>query len=1282
MLSFLALLPILGTAYMYDTILTDVHMLPPSVCENGCVASWADVAASYSSVPQSTVDALFFDRSLMNTSACALPANLGVPEGASCYCAGTSAAPSKLFGTCEEPLIPQPQQINLQFGADGSSIQVAFVTIERGAPLVAPPRVELCGPALSAPCVNVSGTTTRAPEPQDPTRVYSYSFVQLPRLTPRGAYTYRAIGGTDAASWSPRVAFSAPALTPGTFPVSFAVFGDQGVYPYSSIGNLRDDVANDAIQFLVHLGDLSYNLAMDNGTRGDGYMYALEPSLSRIPWLASIGNHELEGSPFGAYCSEATYCEGRYLNQTAGNRVAGNSSSSFTNEYYSIDVGPVHFISLSGMPYLGLGRTDLRAAQNTWLARDLAKASAPSARSVVPWIIIITHVPAYCSSITLDKDAHVPSTDVTDCNVNGNGVSAAIRADWETLMISHGVDLYLAGHVHAYESLFPVGPNGSVPATSFASPRAPVHVLTGAGGPPGDPDTFVPTPYSRRTLSAWSYSRVTIHNATAFSFEQVFNNGTIFDLWSVTDATHNFTCPSLLPPSPVSRPSSLPPLLFRVSKFAAPNETVLINGVNLATATVFLCPLRGGGSCQEMEPASASWDGGIKVTVPSPPAAWGVRACTAGLCSESAQAQRFTINAPRVAWALGDGGGDGGTGQSSVAAGGVLRVFGAALAIDGVSGACPSIRADDHGAAPASVPAGTLTAVSLCSWPSGAQPCIALPRPSISSCYRLDVVVPAGTPVGAYSLIVDNALASSLDGAGALDAPLRVDVFAPEPWPATPQWIVGVDCSIVDCLAAADSAGGGVVRLPPGVSDVPRDASLNLPRHTTLVGAAVGSTLRWAANSAAGASAPAISCRGSARAANFTMLVTSPIGVGLHFVQGAGGCEADALNVTLDVSLDGPSVGAAFAADEAAGWRITNSILFQRGLCNLSWPHNTAYTIWGAHDGLFANNSVACFCQGHSTDSSQRIVFDNNTVVALGPLGSQGSGFSTFESPQVLEHIYDARRIDVGNPSSVRHYESMTFDGPGGAYTGTFLSASTDGTDGAPQTVTLAAPARVPYPGGGANISSYLGASVSVIFGPGLGSTARVAGIVPDNSSWLTARTWVFDPPLIGAVAGASFIAINPFRGGFVFEGSAYVNDTTFQLWAQATDIVIAGNAFFNIAGDVRNWPLQYQCPWKDGFPCAWQVNIDTHFLGNVLECSRGGLNAVSSDYGAVPPVDVSLGISNTRRGNILRGGSVGVTGRFVDLLVEHTVFEASSACGMDAGGVDVNASIPYVLIR
>ena len=55
----------------------------------------------------------------------------------------------------------------------------------------------------------------------------------------------------------------------------------------------------------------------------------------------------------------------------------------------------------------------------------------------------------------------------------------------------------------------------------------------------------------------------------------------------------------------------------------------------------------------------------------------------------------------------------------------------------------------------------------------------------------------------------------------------------------------------------------------------------------------------------------------------------------------------------------------------------------------------------------------------------------------------------------MLEHIYIGRQLDVGNPAATKRWESMTFDGPGGAIFDTFESLSGIGTDGNPQILTL-----------------------------------------------------------------------------------------------------------------------------------------------------------------------------------------------------------------------------------
>jgi 3',5'-cyclic AMP phosphodiesterase CpdA len=496
------------TAYMHDTVIS-VPMLPPAECIFGC-AVWSDLSNSHSDADQSYVDGLWADAVVERAagSSCAIPANLGVPMGAACYCAGIPAEHVTAWGYCSEPAAPAPQQVNLQYGASGGELQVAWVTVDRGAPLVGAPVVEVCG---SGGCANYSGRSTRAPEPQLPSRVLTYSFVPLPAAltVPGAAFSYRALPGAEPAAWSPAFSVRVPARSE---PQRMAVFGDQGLYPYSSVGNLIDDARAGAIHAVLHLGDLAYNLAMANGSRGDAYMYALEPLLSRLPMIYVEGNHELEGSPFGSYCPAAENCEGRFLNQSAGYLVAGAASGSGTNRFYSLDVGLLHIVVYNTMQYLGLGG-DMKREQLAWLRSDLARAAAPAQRARVPWILLATHVPMYCSAL------------------GEEGVGGGSREDIEPLLLEFSVDLYLYGHVHAYEATWPTA-NGTV-TRSLVNPPAPVHVLSGAGGPPGAPDVFnasAPAAFSRATYSKWSYGRLTVHNATHLSYEQVDNSkGAVVD---------------------------------------------------------------------------------------------------------------------------------------------------------------------------------------------------------------------------------------------------------------------------------------------------------------------------------------------------------------------------------------------------------------------------------------------------------------------------------------------------------------------------------------------------------------------------------------------------------------------------------------------------------------------------------------------------------------------------------------------------------------------------------
>jgi hypothetical protein len=520
-------------AMMYDVI--ESVMTPPSICTNGC-ASWIDLASDYNTANQSIVNSLWIsqDAQALAGSSCSMPANfIGQPGlvksdgpvqsdfdfsfGPQCYCKGTPSLPTAASGYCQDPAVPTPQQINLQFGMNEHELTVAFVTVDNGAPILNPPRAEFCSGLTFSSCKNVTGYTNRFTETQNSERVLSFHFVTLPApLQASTMYSYRVIGGTVNSVWSDVFNFKTRSNSVST---KFAMAGDLGIYPYNCFQNLLDD---SSISFFVHLGDHAYNLEMGGGARGDSYMMGFQRILSTIPMGSVIGNHELEGSPFGAYCPKDEFCQGRYLNQTAGQLRIANSSGSFDNRYFSIDIGIIHFIILDVNNYIGLEDQSIADRQLVWLDADLKRAASSSQRQKVPWIIVCSHVPMYSSS----------------------GNNAELIKDIEPLLLQYHVDIYATGHQHIYESEWPIGPNGHVASKSFVNPTAPVHVITGAGAAPafgseGPIDQELAAKakaenFTRLSLYIWSYSVVEAFNASVLTFQQIDNtNSSVIDTWTI-----------------------------------------------------------------------------------------------------------------------------------------------------------------------------------------------------------------------------------------------------------------------------------------------------------------------------------------------------------------------------------------------------------------------------------------------------------------------------------------------------------------------------------------------------------------------------------------------------------------------------------------------------------------------------------------------------------------------------------------------------------------------------
>ena len=235
----------------------------------------------------------------------------------------------------------------------------------------------------------------------------------------------------------------------------------------------------------------------------------------------------------------------------------------------------LHLIGLDLNMYNGVDDCGepCRAAQLRWLEADLKAANAN--REAVPWIVAFSHYPLYCSNCPLGgaPGGHEPPPRGTrrsrakprQASGVRPGVSADVEAWWqseaceysghsptcqdwakdgkptrredspsmlemvpdlEPLFMKHGVDVYASGHIHDYEWLYPTY-NATPVQKDFVDPRAPVHLVSGNGGPPAasyfNQTNSMPLPYSLVHGSEYSYTRITAHNASHMTWTQIAN---------------------------------------------------------------------------------------------------------------------------------------------------------------------------------------------------------------------------------------------------------------------------------------------------------------------------------------------------------------------------------------------------------------------------------------------------------------------------------------------------------------------------------------------------------------------------------------------------------------------------------------------------------------------------------------------------------------------------------------------------------------------------------------
>ena len=253
---------------------------------------------------------------------------------------------------------------------------------------------------------------------------------------------------------------------------------------------------------------------MNGGSRGDGYMDSYSALLAHAPWAPGWGNHEYLEADRG----------NRLANITAGLIKAKLGSPDHGQHHhrmhYSVDIGLLHLLHLDLSPYWcrfkGCTSVDSCGMPDEFVVD--ASSSDPETRfdfaryreqilkfteadlaavnrSRTPWVVATAHYPMYetIDNFHLANLAHWHSEPDFGARGQGDaggkgGVAPQLSkqqaiADFEDLLAEHGVDIFFAGHNHNYESTWPVR-GGKVQQQSYTNPTAPIHILSGAAGPP------------------------------------------------------------------------------------------------------------------------------------------------------------------------------------------------------------------------------------------------------------------------------------------------------------------------------------------------------------------------------------------------------------------------------------------------------------------------------------------------------------------------------------------------------------------------------------------------------------------------------------------------------------------------------------------------------------------------------------------------------------------------------------------------------------------------------
>lgn len=573
--------------------------------------------------------------------------------------------------------------------------------------------------------------------------------------------------------------------------------------------------------------------------------------------------------------------------------------------------------------------------------------------------------------------------------------------------------------------------------------------------------------------------------------------------------------------TPVRTKMVAPVAIFWHTTGHAANNTVLVQGGNLAGAVVTVCDAKGQ-RCEEAAPLDR-WNASIKFQLPMSAAARPsiFRACDGTSCSTWQ-----LLNAPVAHFAIGD---SSVSANATSTAGGWLRVFGRALHF-APDGSCRAESAPDPG----------LTAL-LRNGSSQLQ--VSAER---ASCFEAHFAIPVSTPIGTWELMLRHPTwaGSSL----AIERVLSINIEAAEPWPSQ-VFPVSAGGNITAAVASANAAGG-IVQLGAGDFDL-GSSSLFLAHNVQLIGSheAGGSVLRRTQP----ASAPLVghaaggATRYALRNVQLSIEAASPRPVYIINVAGHG-VRLDGVVVRCDQTK--PTCGASLVHTTGTGWAMTDCNMTgntgpSNACTNPGYPFNSLlFFDAGTESGIVANSSFAMGCGAFASRAAKGLVISNNSFTDLPrATAPESNALTTFGGDRVSERLvfshnsYQGTLAAEDSLSKEYPHEAFTTDGTSGAYAGNARNATA---------TAVTVPRRTP-PG----CWPCVGHVLAVLSGPGQGQIARVVGGAKTGHA---GNTYYLAEPLLVPLTNASIITVTPPSQEVYCLNNSFANTTTVQVPAACRD--------------------------------------------------------------------------------------------------------------------------------